>query len=144
MEALVRRRLLVAVASVVLALGACGGDDTDPAGVIDDYVAAYNSGDIDAVMALFSEESVVTRHPFANRSEGLDAIRDLQVSDIGAAATSDAYTISNVEVSGDTVTWDHAWTNDEGSQFCQQGHSAVIQDGKFLTWAWPGSPAACP
>jgi hypothetical protein len=50
------------------------GDDADPAGVIEDITAAYNAGDIDAVMALFSEESVVTGHLFEARSEGLTSM----------------------------------------------------------------------
>lgn len=138
------KRLLIGLVWAVLALGACGGDDADPAAVIEDYISAYNSGDIDAVMTLFSEESVVTGHPSEARSEGLDAIRSVQEGDIAAAATSNAYTISNVDVSGDTVTWDHVWTNSTGNQFCQQGHDAVIKDGKILTWDWPGGGFSCP
>jgi uncharacterized protein (TIGR02246 family) len=128
----------------VLILAACGGDDVDPAAVIEDYTAAYNAGDIDAVMALFSEESVVTGHPFALESEGLTAIRAVQVEDIAAAATENAYTISNVRVIGNTVTWDHVWISAEGGRFCQQGHSAVVEDGKITSWTWPGGSFGCP
>ena len=138
------QRLLVALVLVLVALGGCGGDDADPAGVLNDYRAAYNAGDIDAVMDLFTDESVVTGHPFQASSEGLSAIRSVQVSDIAAAATSDAYTISNVEVSGDTVTWDHVWTSSTGDQFCQEGQTAVIKDGKILTWDWPDGSFSCP
>ena len=116
----------------------------DPASVIQAYTAAYNAGDIEAVMTFFSEDSVVTGHPFAAESAGLTAIRLVQVADISAAAAENAYTISNMEVTGDTVTWDHVWTNGFGTQFCVQGHRAVIQDGKILTWAWPGGGFDCP
>jgi hypothetical protein len=138
------RRLLVVLASTALIFAACGSDDADPAGVIEDMTAAYNAGDIDAVMALFSEESVVTGHPFEARSVGLSAIRAVQVEDRNSAATDNPYIISNVEATGDTVTWDHVWTRDDGGQSCKQGHTAVIQDGKILTWVWPGGGFACP
>ena len=134
------RRVMVAV----LAVAACGGDAVDPAAVIEDYAAAYNAGDIDAVMALFSEESVVRGHPFATESTGLDAIRTVQIADIAAAASVDAYAISNVQVAGDTVTWDHVWENGEGSFFCQQGHTAVVEDGAIKSWTWPDDDFDCP
>ncbi len=141
------KRSFVLLFSAALVLVACGGDDADdadPAGVIQDYFAAYNAGDIERVMALFSEDSVVTGHPFANRSEGLAAIRAVQLNDMAAAATENAYTISNVNVTGDTVTWDHVWTNGSGEQFCTEGHNAVIEDDKILTWTWPVGDFDCP
>ena len=64
----------------------------------------YNAGDIDEVMTFSSEQSVVTGHPFAAFTTGLAQIRAVQVQDIAAAASENAYTISNVEVTGDTVT----------------------------------------
>ena len=137
---------VVAVVAIVLATDSNGSNvaGDDPASVIQAYTAAYNAGDIDAVMALFSEESVVTGHPFAAESAGLTAIRVVQVADIAAAAAENAYTISNVEVTGDTVTWDHVWTRNNTQQFCVQGHRAVIQDGKILSWVWPGPGCARP
>jgi hypothetical protein len=68
------KRSLTAPVLAALIIGACWGDDADPAGVIEDITAAYNAGDIDAVMALFSEESVVTGHLFEARSEGLTSM----------------------------------------------------------------------
>ena len=104
--------------------------------VIENYRIAYNSGDIDRVMALFSDESVVTDHPIVSRAAGLTAIRNVQLRDIDQAASVDAYTMFNVEVSGDTVTWDHVFTNDEGERWCAETNSAVIADGKILNWAF--------
>ena len=123
-----------------------GSDVVGPAGVIEDYTAAFNAGDIDAVMALFSEESVLSGHPFGIgfESTGLSAIRALQVERLGETTREDALTNSNVEVTGNTVTWDQVLTSDGGAQFCIQGHSAVVEDGKILTWAWPGGGFDCP
>jgi hypothetical protein len=116
----------------------------DPAAVVDQYVAAYNNGNIDAVMAVFTEDSVVYGHPFGPESAGLAAIRSVQTTDLAAGASTDAYSISNIEVDGDTVTWDHVWVNSEGGSYCQVGQSAVIKDGKILTWTWPPSDSPCP
>ncbi len=95
-------------------------------------------------MALFSEESVVTGHPFEARSVGLAAIRAVQVEDRNSAATDNPYTISNVEVTGDTVTWDHVWTSDSGQDWCGEGHRVVIEDGKILSWDFAPNPHRCP
>ena len=94
-------------------------------------------------MAVFSEESVVTGHPFDAETTGLVAIRALNVDDILASAKENAYTISNVEVTGNTVTWDQAWISSDGSQFCRQGQSAVVEDGTIVSWTW-SSNSTCP
>ena len=50
-----RMRSIVAVAmAITLVAAGCSSDSDDPASVLEDYVAAYNSGDIDAV-ALFTD-----------------------------------------------------------------------------------------
>ena len=136
--------LIVLATSIALILGACGGDDADPAATVEGYIAAYNAREIEGVMTFFTENSVVTGHPFAAASTGLDQIRAVQQEDINSSADENAYTISNVEVSGDTVTWDHVWVSDEGSEFCKFGHEAVVADGKFVTWTWPGGGFDCP
>jgi ketosteroid isomerase-like protein len=121
-------------------------NETYPGATIASYVAAYNSGDIDAVMALFTEESTVMGHPMSNAS-GLTAIRRVQVQDMDAAADTDAYSISTVEVTGDTVTWNQVWTRSDGRQFCQTGQSAEVEDDTFVSWTWPpptSSGSKCP
>jgi len=119
---------------------------TDPASTLDAYIAAYNDKDIDAVMELFTEESTVTGHPYSTTGSetGLNAIRSFQRIDMAAAAEEDAYTISNVEVSDDTVTWDHLWLDDQGQQFCKSGVSATVEDGKFVVFRFPGGGYDCP
>jgi hypothetical protein len=154
-----RRSLLVGVAAFVAVLfvgaawgilGLLGEDDTpvagssdDPAATIEDYRTAYNAGDVDGVMALFSEESVMTGNSFFE-SAGLTEIRAVWVEDINAAATEDAYTISNVEVTGNTVTWDQVWISGAGDKNCIEGQSAVIEDGKILLWTWSSRDVSCP
>ncbi len=145
------RRLIAAAMSMALLTSACGGGSdpadgggTDPAATVEGYIAAYNAHDVDEVMTFFSEDSVVTGHPAAATSTGLDQIRALHQQDINSAADENAYTISNVQVSGDTVTWDHVWVHADGNEFCKFGHEAVVADGKFVTWTWPGGGFDCP
>jgi hypothetical protein len=134
-------RLLIAIfVAVVVTAAGCSSESDDPAEVVEQYVAAYNSGDIDAVMAVFTEDAVMYGHPIAEgyESAGFGAIWSVHVADLANAST-DAFSISNIEVDGDTVTWDHVWVNRRGDTFCQVGQSAVIKDGKILTWTWPPS-----
>ena len=131
----IRLVFTVVMAASLIATG-CSSETSEAEGALNDYVEAYNSGDIEAVMALFTEESTIAGHPMSNAS-GLEAIRRVQVQDLGAAAATDPYSISDVVVSGDTITWNHVWTNSSGSQFCQRGQEAVIEDGKIVTWTWP-------
>jgi len=122
-----------------------------PRETIEAYVAAYNAQNIEAVMAFFTEESALIGHPFGAEARGISLIRNVQVQDMIAASDSDAftgvgdaYTISNVEVAGDTVTWDHVWVNNRGQEYCAQGQRAVIKEGTILTWTWPPGDSSCP
>lgn len=142
--------LAVAVAIVaVLAVAFIARDQedvetrADPTQVIENYRIAYNSGDIERVMALFRDESVLTGHPLAATSVGLVAIRDVQIRDLAVAAPTDAYRMSNFDVSGDRVTWDHEFTNAEGVHWCAEGNSAVIADGNIEYWAFAADPHRC-
>ena len=84
-------------------------------------------------MIFFSEESVVTDSQFSVEAEGIEAIHD---QDMRTAAAADAFTISNVEVSGDTVTWDQARVSGTGHELCLEDASAVATDGAILSWDW--------
>jgi len=112
-----------------------GGAD-DPAVTIQAYAEATNADDLDAVLALFTEESVIIDHPFQPSGDltGLNAIRLNHMSELPSTAT---LTISNVVVAGDTVTWDSVRVMEDGVELCEDGHSTVIADGKILTWTWP-------
>jgi ketosteroid isomerase-like protein len=119
--------------------------ETYPGATIASYTTAYNSGDIDAVMAVYTEDSLVYGHPITSEAAGLSAIQTMETQDLAAAASTDSYSISNVEVDGDTVTFDQVWVNKEGQNWCRDGQSAVIKDGKILTWTWSSSDSVlCP
>lgn len=131
--------LLVAAMLVTTACTAETTDSTQSAtDVINDYVAAYNAGDIDLVMGFFSEDSVVMGHPAAQEAMGLTAIRDIH-EEVGSG---DTYTITIQDETGNTITWDHIWHTAEGEN-CVDGHTAVIANDKFVSWDWPITNFQC-
>jgi hypothetical protein len=118
------------------------GGDGDPESTLNTYIAAYNSGDVEEVMTVFSEESEIVDHPFSGLVAGLDEIRSVHVDEFEFSAAENAYTVSNVEVVGDTVTWDHEWVNAGGVSYCIEGNTAVVEEGKILIWTWANGGVA--
>jgi len=142
---------VAATAIVVLAVFAIASlTDSDgpevgsaPSEAINAYIDAYNAGDINGIMTLFTEQSVITGHPFGfGGVTGIEAIKSLQEMDLRVAATENAYTISNVQVVGNTVTWDHVWIKVDGHSSCKQGNNAVVENGKIISWAF-GTGKTC-
>ncbi|MGI9586487.1 MAG: hypothetical protein ACR2N7_12945 [Acidimicrobiia bacterium] len=125
------RRTVTVLISVAVALSACAGGDDDPGAVVESYIEAYNNGDFDAVMAHFVVESTITGHPtdFDPVATDIYSIRSLHKQDLGFRQK---YVVSNLSAEGDTVTWNSVW----GDDGCVQGHSAVVKDGKMLSWIW--------
>lgn len=130
------RRFLLALTFVAMLICGCADGGTDPASTMSAYVTAYNSGDIDEVMVFFSEDSVITGHPYPVEARGLEGIRELHIADRQAAAAEDPYMISNVEAVGDTVTWNQTWLSSTGQEYCHESQSAVVRDGVILSWDW--------
>ncbi len=155
-----RRLVAVLAGAAVVVLVAVGmssllfGDESDVAGpqaTVEGYFAAFNSQDIEAVLEFFTEASRIDFHPkdkpvfrgFGEPLRGLTEIRRTLQREMDLTAPVDGYVISNVEVSGNSVTWDHAWTENDGGRTCAEGHSATIEDGKILFWEYP-VPHSCP
>ena len=109
---------------------------------------AYNDQDMDAVMAFYSEDSVVINAPAANVSvqrtgtvlEGLSDIRSMTLTSFALAAESNAYEFSNFDVVENTVTWDAHWTNYVGQTYCSTGRDqAIVEDGIIVSWTFANS-----
>ncbi len=82
-----------------IAAGAAGEEPADPVAVVEAFVAAFNSGDVDAAVALFAEDAVIESP--RNTFVGLTEIRDdLQ----GEVDNGNNITIVSIEVSGSSVT----------------------------------------
>lgn len=70
-----------------------------------DFVADFNAGDIDAVMAYYTDDAVVLS-PDAPAAQGQDAIRALFEEQFAAGTPNLSLTSDGVEVHGD-VAFDH-------------------------------------
>jgi hypothetical protein len=140
--------VVLAVFAIVNLTGSSESDAAGPSAVIDAFVDAYNAGDISGIMDLFTEDSVIIDHPFSTLDDatGIDQIRELLEEDLQSAADGPAYTISNVMTEGSTVTWDHVWTHRQGSNRCAEGHIAIVEDGKIISWTFAAGtrPHLCP
>lgn len=150
---------------MALVATACGGDSEpssegaasepasdSPAEIIEALRVSYNTEDMDSLEALFTEESVIIDHPstlfqgFGSDGKslvGLQEIRDGNEFDRENAAPGEAYEFVNVEVDGDTVTWDHAWEGANLAEWCGEGHSATVVDGKVMTWNYSPDTQPC-
>lgn len=122
--------MIALVVGVIFSAWGCSESSTDKAAVIESYISAYNDGDLDAVMAHFDDTSSIIGHPTstAASADGREIIERLHEYDL----VGETYTISNVAVDGDTVTWDSVW----GVDGCVRGHTAVVTDGIIQTWTW--------
>lgn len=136
---------VIAVSAVVASLVACGDDDADAADVLAEYVDAYNAHDLDAAMALFSDDAVMTAHPLDDDSpaNGVAEIRVVHVIDMPEAAPDDALDVTDVVVEGNEVTFNHRWHAAGGDCYSGVGHSIVVQDDKIVSWTWPSVIGSC-
>jgi hypothetical protein len=137
------RRSLVGFASFALVVAACSDDDdndqADPTAVLADYEDARNAGDVDAVMALYADDAVVTGHPLDagdGAANGVDEIRALEdlVPDIQRA--EDAAEFINIETSGNSVTFDMRFFPAGSSCTGSSDHEVTVTDGLITFYAW--------
>ena len=146
----IRFRVVAGVLVAVLVLAGCSDDDSgdaagsDPAAVLAAYQEARNSGDMDALMAFYSDDAVVTNAPFDSISTGedepvatgVDEIRALESERPSFQRPEDATEFINVQVSGNRVTFDQTFFNDEEECFGDSGNEVTIEDGKITLYAW--------
>lgn len=128
------------------------GAAADAEQTIEAYFEAYNAKDIDGVMALFGEMSILRGHPYSGLASGaggdsysgLAEIRVVQEQDMENSADVDAYTIHNVDVEGNIVRWDHVYENHLGQLWCGTGHVAEVVDGIIVEWRFAPNRYQCP
>jgi len=119
----------------MLIIASCGDDDdddqADPAAVLTDYLEVFNAEDGEAVMVFYADDAVMEGHPddtdelATGKSEILVIETGMQVHQ-GATGTMEYI---NMEVSGDTVTYDDIFHNAEGDCFSSTGSVATMKDG---------------
>lgn len=131
------RRRLVTLASLALVVAACGGDASDPAAVLADYEEARNSGDVDAVMALYAEDAVVRSHPLnEDEATGVAEIRVLEEQVPGIQGSTGGIEFVDLVVSGNVVTFDEVFHNAQGDCFSGGGNQVTVEDGKITLFVW--------
>ena len=142
------RVLVMLVLTGALVLAACSGNDdgsrssgaSDPAEVVEGYVAAYNAQDIDRVMAFFAEDAVIING--AEQFEGAEAIRKEELGGfILHAPGGAAYSVSNLVVADNVVTWDRLFKG-TAHTCVGTGDKAVVEDGKIVMWTF-ATPITC-
>jgi hypothetical protein len=144
--------LAAAAVIAVLALGIAllGRDDgpevragagATPEEVLASYVEAFNAHDLDAVMALFADDAIITGHPLdsAPPAEGTAEVRILESADMG---TGNTYEMTNVEAAGDTVTFGHRWHRADGACFAGTDRM-VVEQGKIAQWDFITASRPC-
>lgn len=141
----------VAVLALVVGLGLIARDDESeqsdppapsPTEVLELFVQAFNAHDIDAVVALYADDAVVTGHPLIENppAEGAQEIRALTVEDLGVANT---YEVRDVVTTGNSVTFAHLWYPSDGG--CYAGTDRmVIENGKIAEWEMITGSRPCP
>ena len=141
------RALLVGglVLAGMLIIAGCGddddGDQADPAAVLTDYLEVFNAEDAEAVMVFYAEDAVIEGHPdhtdelATGKSEILVIETGMQVHQ-GSTGTMEYI---NMEVSGDTVTFDNIFHNAEGDCFSGTGSVATIENDLITLIVW-GNP----
>ena len=139
--------LVMLVLAGTLVLAGCSDDNdgsgssgtSDPAEVVEGYVAAYNAQDIDRVMAFFAEDAVIIEG--AERIEGTEAIRAGQLGEFEVHAPGgEAYSISNLVVTDNVATWDRLFRG-IAHTCVGTGDEALVEDGKIVMWTLP--PITC-
>jgi hypothetical protein len=132
------RRLLTIGISLALILGACGGDDSDPAAVLTDYLEVWNAEDGEAVMVFYAEDAVIENHPNVGgvTLTGKSEILANEVSMDGFQGSTGTMEYVNMEVSGDTVTFDNIFINGQGTCFSSGGSETTIENDLITLVVW--------
>ena len=101
---------------------------------------------VDDLMAAFAEDARLIDHP-QNPGE-LNGKAEIRIgvtqSVTFARVDPDPYSISDVVVDGDTVSWSYVWINDEGQEFCAAGNEIDVNDeGLIMELRWGEDQGEC-
>ena len=144
------KKLAVAMAmAMVMAVlaAACGsdGDDSsgDPEAALDAYADGINANSVDQTMEAFADDAVMVEHPLnPGELNGKDEIRRGVSQTVNFSRVDpDPYTVSAVEVDGETVSWSYVWVNESGRESCAAGNEIdVNDDGLIVELRWGEDP----
>ncbi len=137
------RSLISTVISLVLILGACGGDDSDPAAVVADYLEVWNTEDAAAVMVFYAEDAVIEGHPSDTDELATGKSEILVVESViqGNRGSTGTMEYINMEVSGNTVTFDNIFHNAQGECFSSAGSELTVENDLIVLIVWGDTDA---
>jgi ketosteroid isomerase-like protein len=139
------RKSLVGFAAFALVVAACSdddsdsADDSDPAAVLTDYLEVWNAEDAEAVMVFYADDAVIEDHPTDTDelATGKSEILVIETSLNGFQGSTGTMEYINMEVSGDTVTFDSIFRAG-GDCFNANGNEATIKDDLITLIVWDG------
>ena len=114
-------------------LGVPAGEAHDPVAVVKAFDAASNAGDLERLMALFTDDAVV-RDRLGEVHTGKQQIREWYQPQMGHFHVASR----NHRVTGNTVTWEATLTGDMvrqmGSDAIEDTAEAIVQGGKITSF----------
>jgi hypothetical protein len=140
------RLIAIATLIAVLALpGALCAQETDPASVVMAEVEAMNAGDLDAVLALYSDDAVIKLVPPIppDSPDTYTGEAEIRAWFEELAAVNFTMEVEILQVEGDTVTTNcRTWidpTRQLGVAPLEATLVYTVQDGKIKGWTWTAS-----
>jgi ketosteroid isomerase-like protein len=137
-----RLPIAMVVALTLTAMGCSSDSDDaadDPAAVVADYLEVFNAEDAEAVMVFYAEDAVIEGHPdessdgLATSTSEILAIETAMNRHQGSTGTME---FINMEVSGDTVTFDNIFHNGDGDCFSSTGDKVTVADDKITLFVF--------
>jgi hypothetical protein len=138
--------LTAIVMALVLTAVGCSSSSEDPESVLRAHEAARNSGDVDAVMALYAEDAVVEDHPLDSDevATGVAEIRRYELQFPAAIDPTGGIEYTELEVSDNTVTFNHKFVNTDGDCFGGTGDQVTVENDKITLYNWgTDDPSQC-
>ena len=136
------RTLIAAVIAVGLVLVGCSSSSSDPATVVADYLEVWNADDGEAVMVFYAEDAVIEGHPSdpdGGLATGQSEILVIETRLDGFQGETGTMEYLNMEVSGDTVTFDNIFVSGSGDCFSSTGSVMTVEGDKIALIVW-GNP----
>ena len=143
------RTLLIGglVVAGMFIVASCGddddGDQADPAAVLTDYLEVFNAEDAEAVMVFYAEDAVIEGHPddTDGLATGKSEILVIETGMQGHQGSTGTMEYINMEVSGDTVTFDNIFHNASGECFSSTGSELTVENNLIVLIVWGDTDA---
>jgi hypothetical protein len=143
------RRIATLVTLLVVVLGACSDSSeptADPEAALNAYADGINARSVDDVMAALAADARLIDHPLnPGVLNGKAEVRRAMTQTVTFARVDpDPYSISDVVVDDDTVSWSYVWVSDDsGQEFCDTIEMDVNDEGLIVEMRWGNDPDGC-